>query len=200
MKKIVFLMLLAMISCKSEKENPNELFQNDISINSIKSGRAENIVEKLYDQILEKDTVLQNLEKNSEIDFNYSDSYQKMNDFLNTSTAYYNTVLLVNDSIPMMSRKTSFTIKDSIISKKIVEMINTSQTKFIRNTKKYQDIIKVLDSNRVSISDKKYFLKILLTLNVLEKYQKDNLPKADELQTIIKNQEIIIKKIDSLSK
>ena len=90
-------------------------------------------------------------------------------------------------------------ISDSTLKKKIVALLIKSSSQHSNNTEELTSLIKQISQNSSTLKDHYSVLKIVLTLPLIEKYQKDNLPNKGEFKMLIKEQEKLIKQIDSLS-
>jgi hypothetical protein len=200
MKKILLLsiVIFSLLSCNQKKpqqppapETPKALQQSgsaDYSLLSKRSGR-EDLVESLYAELLNKSTELKDIE-NQIIYLNEArtDSVETFNNFIEKNKDYYTNAV-----------QHSNTITDSALSNKIKLLISNSQSKYNSQIAGHNSLITMLDSKAVKLQDMHVLLKIVKTLPLIEKYQKDNIPDKKPIEKTINEFDKTIKKIDSLS-
>ena len=195
MKTINQLFVLAILciglpSCQNtikENETPKSLQEKRISVYSSRSSDG-NLVESLYQDLVEKSSDLKQLEN----DF---DGYEKrrgaaLDSFVNfdqKSKGYYSAALLYVGKF-----------SDSSLKFKMRDMINESAKKYDTKTNQLQTLLKDISKNAETLNDHHNLLKILLTLPLIEKYQNQNLPKEQEYKQIIDHQAKLIDRTDKL--
>lgn len=167
-----------------------EALQESSSYEILKVGsRYSDLTDELYQEQVDKDVELQNLE--IEIQKNNVKSgelYGKNEAYINKSKQYY------SSSTNHLSE-----ISDSILRKKIESIIQKSNDKFEKNTSNINSLWKQIVKNNSSISDQHTVLKIMLTLPLIEKYQKDNIPNKKDFIDLKNNQKRLIKKTIKLN-
>ena len=195
MKTINQLFVLAILciglpSCQNtikENETPKSLQEKRISVYSSRSSDG-NLVESLYQDLVEKSSDLKQLE-------NDIDGYEKrrgaaLDSFVNfdqKSKGYYSAALLYVGKF-----------SDSSLKFKMRDMINESAKKYDTKTNQLQTLLKDISKNAETLNDHHNLLKILLTLPLIEKYQNQNLPKEQEYKQIIDHQAKLIDRTDKL--
>ena len=168
-----------------EKENPKPL-QTDES--AIKSFRGQHdLTQELYDELVSKNADLQKLEKDIE-DFNPNTASEKYFTYDNKSTNFYNS-----------ADEKSTSINDSLLRKRILSLILTSKDKYQNRTNELKSILKHISQNKLTLNDHHVVLKIILTLPLIEKYQKDNIPDKNEFNSLDTEQQKLIKRTDILT-
>ena len=168
-----------------EKENPKPL-QTDES--AIKSFRGQfDLTQELYDELVSKNADLQKLEKDIE-DFNPNTASEKYFTYDNKSTNFYNS-----------ADEKSTSINDSLLRKRISSLILTSKDKYQNRTNELKSILKHISQNKLTLHDHHVVLKIILTLPLIEKYQKDNIPDKNEFNSLDTEQQKLIKRTDILT-
>ena len=200
MKNILLIPIIVftLISCNQRKqqqapapETPKALQESgsaDFSLLS-KRGGKEDLVESLYAELLNKTPELKDIEKQiSYLDEARTDSVEGFSSFNEKNKDYYASAI---------SHTTN--IHDSALSNKIRLMISNSQSAYKTQTAGHNSLLAILDSKAVKLEDLHVILKIVKTLPLIEKYQKDNIPDKRPIEKTINEFDKTIKKIDSLS-
>ncbi len=169
----------------TEKETPKPLQTDEIAISSFRG--KHDLTQELYDELVNKNVDLQKLEKDIE-DFNPNVASEKFYTYDNKSTNFYNSA---NEKIS--------SINDSLLKKRILSIILTSENKYHNKTNELNSILKSISQNKLTLNDHHSVLKILLTLPIIEKYQQDSKPDKNEFKSLQIEQQKLIKRIDSLT-
>ena len=189
--------ILIIVSCngkklensKSELENP-EALQDDIKLKSL-SKRGGNLIDELYTELVEKTPELKKLE--TELETFQETPSETQNVFYNyngkSNQFYGNAVGFTNQ------------ITDSVTKKRILAIIKKSNDKYDAESKEINELVKQISNSQNSIQDNHNTLKILLTIPLIEKYQKENLLKNKKfLEVIAKQKELNQKMIEKTPK
>ncbi|MBI5373781.1 MAG: hypothetical protein HZA79_17275 [Sphingobacteriales bacterium] len=147
------------------------------------------LVEKLYQEIAEKEPALKKLEEQiSELHAGESDSTENFNQFNNKNNSYYEA-----------TEKHLARISDSLLKDRIRELIRNSLSRYKNAVSHPEQLLKIIDHNNNSLADLHAAVKLVQTLRVMEKYQQDNKPAAGPLEKFIVNQELAKQRADSLT-
>lgn len=192
MKNINYILLISLImvaSCTPKTENnpaqTPEALQDDYS--SLKRSKGD-LVEDLYQELLERDSVLKNLEK--EMNGFRSGSLEAIKPFhnyLDKSEDYYAAV-----------NGRAKTIKDSLLMKRMQSLIASHQKAYKSRTAELNSLLDTLATHNAQLNDQHSALKIAKTLPMIEKYQKENQPNKNELKKLIQQQEKMLKQMKDL--
>ncbi|RQO71998.1 hypothetical protein DBR43_12305 [Pedobacter sp. KBW06] len=192
MKKISYIILvfsLIAVSCRPKEENNNlqtpEALQNGYS--SLKRMKGD-LTEDLYQGLVDKDSLLRNLE--DEIIAFRSGSIKVttvFNNYLDKSGNYYASV-----------NGKAKGIKDSLLMKKMQSLIMAHTKAYEARTAETNALLKTISDNDTLLFDHHAALKIVKTLPVMEKYQREHLPNKNELKKLIQQQEKIIQQMKGL--
>ncbi|REG98508.1 hypothetical protein [Flavobacterium aquicola] len=167
----------------SEVQNP-EALQDEIQLKRL-TKRGGNLIDELYAELVEKTPELKKLE--TEIETFKETPSETQNGFYNyngKSNQYYgNATGFANQ------------ITDSLSKKRILALIQKSNKKYDSESKEINDLVKQISNSQNSIQDNHNILKIVLTIPLIEKYQKENLPKKKEFLETISKQKALNKKI-----
>jgi hypothetical protein len=189
MRKLFFLLpALLLLACgnteptnnpQQQAETPKALQDDNSSDLKIYSGRSENIVDQLYNELVDKSKVLQKLEEDLvNLNDNIRDKKNIFDAYDSKSTSYYNTALSNADRIT-----------DSTLKKQMRVVLINSEKAYRTKVAGLNGLVALLDKENISINDHHSVLKIMATLPQIEQYQKDKLPKNSNLVNLLKEQE-----------
>jgi hypothetical protein len=161
----------------------------DLSLSKSRYDR-EDLVESLYDELVDKTPELKDIEER--IDYlsdAKTDSVKDFNFFDQKNNSYYGSANAHADRIT-----------DSLLRDRIRSIITVSQAKYKAQIKRHTDLVEFMDSKSVKLGDLHIVLKLVKTLTMIEKHQKDNIPSAKPIEQVIREYDKTIQKVDSLSK
>lgn len=194
---------LIFIHCGEEKMTDNQVVihhQNDNAIDDIDNNpdlsskissykrHPNNLVDKIYESLLKKDSVLQKLDKKIANIHENTDktiaSYQKI---LSKSENYYTDAHL----------KTKM-INDSIFAIKIDSLLIKSEKIYQQKTNDIRNKIKEVENNDLKINDLYSAFKIKKTLLEIEKYQNSKEFDFKNINELINKQTKILEKLNKI--
>ncbi len=166
-----------------EKSNSAEFFSKS-------RGYDNDLVESLYTELTEKDPELQNLEKMIvELKDQKEDSATTFNAFHNKNTQYYQS----GDHHVLQ-------IKDSILRQKIKAILDNSLSAYNNKVQYHKNLLGILLSKDSYLDDMHTALKIVKTLPIMYKYQKESFPSPKSIEKVIQRYDKTIQNTDSLIK
>lgn len=175
---ILTVTLLALSSCLKpvrEEENATpEAFQEQDFIEEVSSYKRgySSVTDKLYNELLKKNTELKEIEE--EFRILTKNSYNiEINNFLSNNSKYYNELkpyISIKDSIVNMNSYVAM-IQDSTLREKILAEVYKSEENYKKKVAKLNSLQKRLDEKIIEMRDYRTAMKISLTLNSIEKYQ-----------------------------
>ncbi|GGF15112.1 hypothetical protein [Flavobacterium limi] len=181
------LSLILLTSCKENEtvnrsnEEPKALQGKSIDFGRFRS--PNDLVNDLYSELVNKSPKLKALE--SELnEFNPQDTLNSYYGYDQKSNDYY-----------LSARNQADLITDSIMKQKILNLIKKSEEKYVSEKTDLKVLIKTINQKRNSIYDYHNTLKIVLTLPLIEKYQKEHLPKNDPFVKMIEKENELIQKV-----
>jgi hypothetical protein len=175
---------------KPKEDSPKALQDKNSSSEFISKRSYEDMVESLYSELVTKDIALKTLEdKIDELGSSKSDSLHLFEKFNSKNQAYFNSA---NGHVAV--------IKDSLLKNKMQNLIAKNLAKYSSSVAKHNELIELIAKKNLTIDDLHIVLKIVRTLPLIEKYQKDNLPNTKSLEGYIKQQDETIKLADTLAK
>ncbi len=189
----ILLCLFLIFSCRQEKSNkqiPDALNDKNISVSGSFRSYDESLVDKLYSELIKNDQELQKFD--NEILTNLSNSHEvrkELSSYDDKSKNYYTSALTNTKSIT-----------DSVLKKRLVELVKNSETKYNSKVLSLKKLSGIIEANNASISDNYTFFKTAMTIPIIEKFQKENLPISKPLENFIKEQTELKSEIESKNK
>jgi hypothetical protein len=174
----ISIVLTIIVSCNNnrlqpQQETPKALDENDKSYSLVtKRGYDEDILESLYGELVDKTPELEKLEE--DIDIIYSskgDSLEAFTNFDSKNDRYYNSADIHAQGI-----------KDSLLRQKMKNLIQASLTNYNSLTAPHNNLLNSIESKQATLGDVHTALKIVRTLPVIAKYQKNSLPDTKPLE------------------
>jgi predicted transcriptional regulator len=199
-KLLLFLLISALLSSCNGNQNQQseskkqetavalEEHNSDVMPSYKRSGG--DLVEEIYEEIAAKSTELKELEADVKQYHNsseYNDITDKFNQYDVKSVRYYHS-----------AEEKITNLKDSILRIKISNLVKKSKIQYADKIGELQGLISNIDKNRISIDEYYTVLKMIKTLPVIEKFQKDNLPQNKAFLEHIKQQEKLLNKIKNI--
>ena len=174
-------------------ETPKALQQDkggsEISILS-KRSYGDDLVEDLFNELLEKDAALSKLEQAIEnLKEAKKDSAESFNAFNLKNNSYYNSANTHLEAIT-----------DSVLKQRIKLLVDNSLSKYKSATAENNNLIATINSKDITLNNLRIILKLTQTLGMIEKYQARDLPSTKPLEKTSKAYDKIITRTDSLSK
>lgn len=191
------ILVLTFVSCNNKhtrddpkQEIPKALEGKSSSYEIVSKRGYEDLVENLYNELASKDIDLKKLEDAiNELNKSKSDTTELFDKFNKNNESYFNS-----------ADRHVLEIKDSLLRDKMKLLVANNLTKYNLLIARHSELIKIIEAKQVTISDLHNILKIVKTLPLIDKYQKDNLPNTKSLEGYIKQQDQTIKLADTLSK
>jgi hypothetical protein len=192
---LTFLILLVLFSCgrqtentaNQEKEIPAAL-QEKKALSNYKNIRSD-LTEELYSELVSKTPELKKFEDDlMALSAKPEDLAEKFTTYNSKSDGYY-----------YSAENKSGTIKDSMLKKRILDLISVKRENYLNKTAELNALLAQIKTNSTTLADYHTVLKILLTLPVMEKYQNENIPGKSEFKDLVKQQENAIKQTDKLT-
>lgn len=194
---VPIILVLTFASCKdnSTQENPKQetpkaLEDKSASYEIVSKRGYDDLVESLYSELTSKNIELKDLE--GKID--------ELNSSRNDTTALFDKFNEKNQSYFSSANRHISEIKDSLLRDRMNLLITQNLAKYDASIAKHNGLLKIIKAKSLSISDLHSILKIVKTLPLIEKYQKDNLPQTKSFEGYIKQQNETIKLADTLTK
>lgn len=147
-----------------------------------------NIVEDLYAELTEKNADLKKLENSlDELQAGQHDSLKTFHTYDAKNNEYYNTASTYLSSC-----------HDSVLAAKTKALILASMKHYDGTVKGYKDLEEAINKTAVKLDDLHKLLKVVNTLPLIEKYQKEQQPPAKPIQNYLHQQETTIQESESL--
>ena len=194
----IAILFIAIASCNNNRQpvaesTPQQIpkaFKEESSSLISKRSYEGDVIEELYNELLEKDKTLGALE----------DGIEKIKDNSKDSASAFNTFDSRNISFYSSATGHLGTIKDSVLKERIKLLVDNSLTQYKTKIAIHNNLLSSINSKDITLDDLHFVLKLTKTLAVMEKYQSGNLPSAKPLEEISKAYDKVISKTDALTK
>lgn len=189
------LFVLVLASCNSKRvqvkpqpEIPKALEDKSSYEFISKRGSGYDLVDNLYKELVSHDPKLKELEvRIDELNSSESDSTEAFRNFDTKVQSYFSAVDM-----------NIAAIKDSLLRERMKLLIASNQTKYKAQIAGHNELLKTIDRNKAVMADLYNVLKIVRTLPLIEKYQKENLPSSKSIDGFIKQQDRAGSLLDTL--
>jgi len=180
MRTLLFIpmILTIILSCNNKRqqpqpETPKALDEKDKSYSLVsKRGYDEDILESIYSELVDKTPELKKLEEDIDILYvSKGDSLEAFTNFDSKNDRYYNSAGIHSQGI-----------KDSLLRQKMKNLIQASLANYNSLTAPHNNLLKSIESKEATLSDVHTALKIVRTLPVIARYQKNSLPDTKRLE------------------
>lgn len=191
LKKIAIFSLILLASCQEKetnhtsKEEPKAFEEKTIEIGRFRKGG--DLVDDLYQELVDKSPELKALENElSELNprdttaifYNYD---QKSDEYYGSAESYING------------------IRDSVMKQKMINLITKSSDKYISQKADLEDLVGTINKKRSDITNYHTALKIILTIPLIEQYQKQHLPNKSPFEKLIEKENQLLQKTKSIT-
>jgi hypothetical protein len=194
---LIVLILSVAVSCRNEDapkdqavvhETPQALKDDAVS-EVISSRKYGDLVEQLYQEMVDKTPELASLEKDySAIPPQSMSLKEEYNKYNNKSENYYSTA----------NAKTS-AIADSVLREKVVSILEAHASQYALKNAELRSMMKQIDNQNVSLNDHHQVLKIFTTLAMMEDYQDQNKLDQGPFEKLMQAQQDLLKHTDALT-
>lgn len=193
MKKILLASALALsvLSCKENKSENAPIAENAIdnsesSISgSLKSGRKDNMIDKIYFELLKNDKNLKALD----------DKVSKVSEESGKVLSLYGETLNKSESFYLDAHQQAEMIKDSLLKQQVEKEIKISADQYDLKISNVKELIAKLNKNSDDINNLYTAFKIRKTLPEIVKYQNAHPLKADSLENVINKQNHLLNEL-----
>ncbi|MBK8712101.1 MAG: hypothetical protein IPL97_09560 [Niastella sp.] len=175
---------------KPKQDTPKALQDKNSSYEIISKRSYGDLVESLYNELLDKDKDLKKLENEIKVlNESKGDTTESFGNFDNKNESYYSSAGRHIDQL-----------SDSLLKTKMRTIITNSLTNYNSLVARHNQLLKVIEAKGMTLNDLHTVLKITKTLPLIEKYQRDDLPSTKSLEGYIHKQNEVIKLADTLTK
>ena len=180
MRYLLYIFFATMLfACSAVSAPPDDVpgtFQqgNDNGSFGKKYGGREDVVNAMYNEVLDDNAGLKTLEKDiRDVPGNVSDASAAYNSFVYNNSSYYNSAMRHVNSIT-----------DTALKARIRTLVEASSHQYQRSVSKHNTLINEINWKQATLSDLHTYLKLVKTLPVIEAYQKKNLPDTKPLENV----------------
>lgn len=197
MKKLFFLTVgFIFLSCNRNGNNSDNIQnQQDNIVQNVESSsssfrfkRGSNLLDAIYYESIKNDEKLKQIdEKINLIEKQSRELISQKDEIINKSNEYYSDADLEAKSI-----------NDSILRRQILSLLQNSSEKYNLKLKSIKNAIAQIKANNNKMENFYSAFKIKRTLPEIEKFQKQNPISEDDLNKLIKQQELLIENVKQL--
>ncbi|WP_343608636.1 hypothetical protein [Chryseobacterium oranimense] len=196
MKKILFASALALsiLSCKQNESGNAAVAENavddtDSSLKgSFESGRNENMIDKIYSELIKKDKKLKELDE----------KLVKLNEENRKVLATYEDILYKSESFYQDAHFQATNVKDSLLKQQLEKEIKISSDNYNQKISKVKELINKVNTNNDHITNLYTAFKIRKALPEIEKYQNAHPMKTNNLESFIKKQDQLLSELKNI--
>lgn len=186
----VLFLLSLLVSCvqkRDSSEHPSDVLAGTES--KFSSYRYDqDLVDELFEELKKESEELKALEKDLEaLDEKWSSKKDPIADYLSKSQSYYSS-----------AESKLGSIQDTVLREKIQVKVERSNTAFALSIAEIEQLRNQISLNRKKLDDLYMALKIVLTLPVIEKFQKDEKPATTELKEQLQQQQDLLLKLETM--
>lgn len=187
-KKLILKLLFTsslLISCSTDKKDPEELINetptaidvpSSYDIASYKDrGWKENIIERLFKEAIDKNNEVTIVNESIEIAAKiYEDSLKEYTKFVNINEDYWKTA---NSYISNIS--------DTVVRHSIKEVFDKAELNYCNSKKELINLRDKITLEKERYDNQVLLLKLVVTLPMIQNYQKNELPDSSKLNDIL---------------
>jgi hypothetical protein len=197
MKLLLPFFVLTVISCSENKTVPQQqnnvpkaLEENKTDFSIVSKRYDNDMVQNLYDELLKENKNLQKFETGLlKIKSDKIDSLDYFHSFLDKNNSYYSSADRYLSSI-----------KDSVLKNRIKQILDESKNHFESGLAQHKNLIQQIEIKENQLADLHITVKLINTLPVMEKYQRENHPSLNPIQSINNEFNKLLTEADLLSK
>lgn len=180
---LLFVVLLASCGEKPKSavqaETPKALSEKEGVLEYGSKRGSYNLVENLYQELLQKDVDLKRLEeKVNVLHLIEEDSLKNFNNFDQKNEAYFGAAKLQVDGIT-----------DTILKAQMNKLVAQNLADYKAIVAKHKALLDTINAKNLNISDLHRLLKIVKTLPLIKNYQEQNLPNTSSLEGFVRQQD-----------
>jgi hypothetical protein len=189
---LTILAALILSGCTNSRNNentetPKALEEGEAKIDLFRKRIPSDLVDQLYNEEVDKSPELKKIEEQIKyVRQAKKDSLNLFEDFKENNNSYYESALSKSNSIT-----------DSLLKKRIAEMIGISKHNYSDKISELEREVSVLGGKSASLNDYHIALKIKTTLPLIEKFQNSRLPPAKPIKNLINDYDKVITRVDS---
>jgi len=172
-------------------ETPQSLEENaDFELGSLSKRYDADIISKLYEEAIEKDTQLKRL--NSDIN--------KMSVFKSDSLAEYLKFSQSNRHYWLRANSYVDQLQDTILKESTRELFQALELKYQTKMSAYEESLSLISEKTIVMKDQLIVLKLLITAPMMNNYQINEKPNIKTLENIIDQYDKLIKETQGYTK
>lgn len=196
-KNLVIIGLLIFSSCSNRTNQDNhanfqeqtpEVLENEkeIELSSISKRYHEDIIEKLFNEAIDKDQVLKELvHAIDQIDNVKNDSLKEYNKYIQNNNEYWSAV-----------DRYVGQIKDTILRNEIIKSFDILEKDYNKKIDSHKKAIGELEQKTKVLDDYDIVLKLIVSESMIANYQRNELPNIQTIRDVTKSYDTLINDIN----
>lgn len=199
---IILLAIITFINCDKKEQTEKtpkefltetpEVLEENASDYKLSSKRYNaDVISKLYTEALEKNEKLKLLDEN----------IHKINsDSLNTHTKSFTKYVSINDNYWATANQYIGYLNDSILKQETIATFKNLEINYRESIAKHQNKLEGIRKRTATLNDKLVLMKLMVSQSMIENYQTNEKPDIQELETLLKQYDTLIKETDEFTK
>jgi hypothetical protein len=196
------LLIIFIVGCENQKEDlsPKEKINNetpqvldekiDFNLNSISRRKNYDIISKLYNEAIEKNIKLKQL----------NDEINKISETKNYSLSDYYKFSNTNNKYWSASNRSIDDIQDSTLKKSTRKAFKILELKYRGNMSEYEKTLNLINERTISLNDQLILIKLFITESMIKNYQLNEKPEINKIKNIVIEYDKLIKKTEEYTK
>jgi hypothetical protein len=192
-----FLLAAILFACSQRKPlpavnpgTPKALQEKESEFSLSKRGYDDDLIDKLYKEELGKSPALKALEDRvNSLQELRGDSLYHFEKFINQNNIYYTTA---NQYIERL--------RNEGLKVQLKTLIDSSRNAYAIRTRTHTNLISQLDASELTLNDLHVVLKLVKTLPLIERYQKDELPAVAPIEKVNREYDKTIRQLENAVK
>lgn len=196
MRQLHFVMLLVLcMACSNPSRNQQqepeqsvpEALQENKNTKGMSKRAPENLVDELYEEQRSGDSSLQQMEESLEkLQEAIPDSLRDFHFFDGKNTSYFR-----------QAEAFTLRIRDSLLKKETAAWLEQAENAYIENTASLNALKNAIGNNSLSLTDRHNILKLMVSLTMMKRYQRENRPQQQPLERLSRDQQRLISALDA---
>lgn len=164
-----------------------EALQENKNTKGMSKRAPENLVEELYEEQRSSDSSLQQMEESLEqLQEAIPDSLRDFHLFDGKNSSYFR-----------QAEAFTLGIRDSLLKKETAAWLEQAENAYIQNTASLNALKNAIGNNSLSLTDRHNILKLMVSLTMMKRYQRENRPQQQPLESLSRNQQRLISALDA---
>lgn len=163
------------VSAETQNETPKVLDDSKANVSSISKRYSSDIIQDLYNEAVEKDVNLKKL----------NDKLNGINEMKTDSLKRYSGYFQNNEKYWFSANSYISEISDSVLRNDLKEIFKKMESSYQSSISRHNTLMEKLEGKEKILNDYEILMKLSITLPMIARYQKNELPNIKTLNSII---------------